>query len=86
LLDVFSRFPIAAKLFFKEPTAREMTDIIRTATRKRGKPNHFVSDQGPQFTSANFNKTLKRMNIKQRFGAIGQYGSISIIAPRLESF
>ena len=28
LLDVFSRFPLAARVFFKEPTACEMAEII----------------------------------------------------------
>jgi transposase InsO family protein len=79
LLDVFSRFPVVAKLFFKEPTAREITDILRAAAKKHRRPKHFVSDKGSQFTSQHFSTTLKRLGIKQRFGAIGKYGSISII-------
>jgi len=79
LLDVFSRFPIAAKLFFKEPTAKEMSDIVRLAAKKRGRPKHFVSDKGSQFTSSHFRSTLKRLRIKQRYGAIGKTGSIAII-------
>jgi transposase InsO family protein len=79
LLDVFSRFPVAAKLFFKEPAAREIADFLRAATNRHGLPKHFVSDKGSQFTSQHFCATLKRLAIKQRFGAIGEYGSISII-------
>lgn len=74
-----SRFPLAAKLFFKKPTAPEMSAIIKTAAKKHGRPKHYISDQGSQFTSDLFRATLKRLGIKQRFGAIGKYGSISII-------
>jgi len=61
------------------PYTKEMSDLIRSAANKRGRPNHFVSDKGPQFTSDHFRATLKRLGIKQRFGAICKYGSISII-------
>ena len=79
LLDVFSRFPVAAKLFFKEPTAREVAEMIRTAVKKHGGPKYYVSDHGSQFTSDHFRAALKRLGISQRFGAIGKYGSIAII-------
>lgn len=79
LLDVFSRFPVGAKLFFKEPTAKEVSEIIRTAVKQHGGPKHYVSDHGSQFTSDHFRATLKRLEISQRFGAIGKYGSIAII-------
>ena len=47
--------------------------------REHGRPRHFVSDQGSQFTSHLFRDTLDVLTIRQRFGAIGQYGSIAII-------
>ncbi len=47
--------------------------------RKHGRPRHFVSDQGAQFTAADFRDTLSVLSIRQRFGAIGQHGSIAII-------
>jgi hypothetical protein len=43
LLDVFSRFPLAARVFFKEPTACEMAEIIEAASRKHGVPRQMVT-------------------------------------------
>ena len=79
LLDVFSRFPVAARVFFKEPTACEMAEIVEAASRKQGVPRHFISDQGSQFTSLFVREVLAHLGIKQRFGAIGKTGSIAII-------
>ena len=79
LLDVFSRFPLAARLFFKEPTACEMAEIIEVASKKHGLPRHFISDHGSQFRSLLFREILTSLGIKQRFGAIGNTGSIAII-------
>ncbi len=47
--------------------------------RLHGRPRHFVSDQGSQFAAAVFRETLDALGIRQRFGAIGQHGSIAII-------
>jgi len=43
------------------------------------RPRRFVSDQGSQFTATVFRETLDALSIGQRFGAIGQYGSIATI-------
>jgi transposase InsO family protein len=79
VLDVFSRMPLVAKLFWKEPSARDLTRLLRTAVHRFGPPQHFVSDKGPQFTAKRFRKTLLQLGIRQRFGAIGTRGSIAII-------
>jgi transposase InsO family protein len=79
VIDLFSRFPLAFGVFRKEPTCDEMLGVFDAAFRKYGRPRHFVSDQGAQFTAATFKSTLAALGIQQRFGAIGQYGSIAII-------
>jgi putative transposase len=79
VLDVFSRMPLATRVFPKEPTAEEMIELVRSAIDKHGRPRHFVSDQGPQFTSGELKGFLKSIGIRQRFGAIGKYGSIAIV-------
>ncbi len=79
VLDVFSRMPLAAKLFWKEPSAHQMCRLIQRAALRFGPPRHFVSDKGSQFTAKRFRKTLRRFRIQHRFGAIGQCGSIAII-------
>jgi len=79
VLDVFSRMPLAAKVFWKEPSARQMGRLIQLAALRFGPPRHFVSDKGRQFTAKRFRKTLRRLGTRQRFGAVGRYGSIAII-------
>ncbi len=79
VLDVFSRMPLVVRVFRKEPSARHMTRLLRTAVKRFGTPRNFVSDKGTQFTAKRFRKTLPRLGIRHRFGAIGQYGSIAII-------
>jgi transposase InsO family protein len=79
VLDVFSRMPLAAQFFTKEPTAQQMADLIKHAAAKHSPPKHFISDQGSQFTSQIFRNALANLGINQRFGAIGHTGSIAII-------
>jgi putative transposase len=79
VFDVFSRMPLGWKLFRAEPAASEITSLIEKAASRHGRPRHFVSDQGSQFTAVEFRQTLARLGIRQRFGAIGKTGSISLI-------
>ena len=79
VLDLFSRFPLAFGIFRREPTAGQVVGVLDRAIRRHGKPRHFVSDQGSQFTANVFRQRLRALSIGQRFGAIGQYGSIAVI-------
>ena len=73
VLDVFSRMPLAAKVFWKEPSARQMGRLIQRAALRFCSPRHFVSDKGKQFTAKRFRKTLRRLGTRQRFGAVGKW-------------
>jgi len=79
LLDVFSRFPVIARLFVSEPSAEDVAELFHSAVKTYGKPKHFVSDHGTQFTARAFRRALASQGVKQRFGAIGKTGSIAII-------
>ena len=79
VFDAFSRMPLAAGLFLSEPCAEAIASLVKTATSVHGRPRHFVSDQGSQFTSKAFRQTLVRLSVRQRFGAIGKTGSIALI-------
>lgn len=79
ILDVYSRFPLAFKVFSKEPTSNDIAALVEHAAGRFGKPRHFVTDRGAQFTGDVFVQKLRDLGIKQRFGAIGQAGSIAII-------
>jgi transposase InsO family protein/DNA-binding transcriptional regulator YiaG len=79
VFDVFSRAPLAARVFFQEPTGRDMARFLTRAAHRFGPPRHAVSDQGPQFKSGPFLSALARLGIRHRYGAIGRTGSISLI-------
>jgi putative transposase len=79
VIDVFSRMPLAAKVFLAEPGADALAGLVQQAIRLNGTPRHFVSDQGAQFTAEAFRSALKALGIRQRFGAIGKTGSIAIV-------
>ena len=50
VLDVFSRFPLAYRLFPKEPTGVEVAALVTEAAERFGSPKHFVTDRGTQFS------------------------------------
>jgi len=79
VLDVFSRMPLAGKVFTREPSAHDMVALVEYAAAKHGAPKHFVTDQGSQFTSDVFRAALISLGVMQRFGAVGATGSIAII-------
>jgi transposase InsO family protein len=71
--------PLAARVFFAEPSGRDVARLLAAAARRFGPPRHSVSDDGAQFTSRAFRRTLARLGIRHRYGAIGRTGSIAII-------
>ena len=79
VLDAFSRLPLATALSYFEPTAGAMLALVDRAIRVHGRPRHFVSDQGSQFTAEAFRAALRALGIRQRFGALYQHGSIALI-------
>ena len=79
VLDVFSRFPLAFQVYVQEPTAAAIKALFARAVASHGPIGHLVTDQGPQLTAAEFRRAVEEQGTRQRFGAIGQYGSIAII-------
>src|SRR5450830_1563123 len=79
VFDVFSRMPLSAKVFSKEPSSVEIARLVSGTAKRHGRPSHFVSDQGGCFTGHVFRRKLRRLGVKQRFGAIGKKGSIALI-------
>jgi len=53
--------------------------FARAMLRAKAKPKHVITDQGSQFTAAEFHRLLRRRGIRHRFGAVGKKGSIAII-------
>ena len=56
-----------------------MAALLRRAVREFGRPRYLVTDQGGQFTGHDFTRTVARLRIRQRFGAVHKHGSIAII-------
>ncbi len=79
VFDVFSRLPLAFRVFTAEPSAEDIAELFAHAASRHGPPKHFVSDQGPQFTASAFRERLKTLSVRHRFGAIGKTGSIALI-------
>jgi transposase InsO family protein len=79
VLDVFSRMPLAAQTFVSEPSAEQITMLFDRTSQRLGRPKHFVSDQGPQFTADLFKDVLDALRVQKRFGAVGRKGSIALI-------
>jgi putative transposase len=79
ILDAFSRFPLAYRLFLSNPSARSIAALLRRAVAAHGLPRHFVSDRGTQFTANHFRRALRRLGIQQRFSAVGATGAIALV-------
>ena len=79
VFDVFSRSPLAARVFLSEPSADDIGRLFSIAVRRFGAPRHSVSDRGAQFTAEAFRTNLARHGVRHRYGAIGRTGSIALI-------
>jgi transposase InsO family protein len=79
VFDAFSRMPLSARVFLKEPSSVEISRFVSRTARRHGRPEHFVSDQGSCFIGRVFRRALKRLGVRQRYGAIGKKGSIALI-------
>ena len=79
VFDAFSRMPLSASVFTKEPSAEEIASFVSGTAKHHGRPAHFISDQARCFTGRVFRRALERLGVRQRFGAIEKKGSIALI-------
>jgi transposase InsO family protein/DNA-binding transcriptional regulator YiaG len=79
VFDAFSRMPLSVRVFSKEASAREIARFVSRATKRHGRPAHFISDHARCFTGQIFRRKLRKLGVKQRFGAVGKKGSIALI-------
>ena len=79
VFDAFSRMPLSASVFSKEASAVEIARLVSGTAKQRGRPAHFVSDRARCFKGHIFRRKLWKLGVKQRFGAIGEKGSIALI-------
>jgi transposase InsO family protein len=79
VFDAFSRMALSVTVFCKEASALEISQFVSRTARRHGWPAHFVSDRARCFRGQVFRSKLRRVPVKQRFGAIGKKGSIALI-------
>jgi putative transposase len=80
IVDHFSRRIMGFAVFTQNPTSVAVRQMLGRAIRQAGTaPDHFITDQGTQFTDEGFRNWCRHRGIRQRFGAVQKYGSISVI-------
>ena len=80
VVDHFSRRIMDFAVFTQNPTSLAVRQMLGRAIREAGQvPDHLITDQGTQFTDKGFRRWCRRRGIRQRFGAVGKYGSISVV-------
>jgi transposase InsO family protein len=79
-IDHFSRRVMGIAVFEKQPSSMEIRAFLGRAARAAGTaPKYLISDHGKQFTDEGFARWCERHGIRQRFGAVGKYGSIAVV-------
>jgi Integrase core domain len=73
------RLPLSARVFSKEASATEIARLVSVTAKHHGRPRHFGSDRARCFKGQVFRRTLRRLGVKPRFGAVGKKGSIALI-------
>ena len=76
-IDHFSR-KVVASCHLEGPNAGWVVEALEEAFLCHGAPKHIITDQEGVFISDVFAELLRRWNVKQRFGAVGQHGSIAV--------
>jgi transposase InsO family protein len=73
-------------VFEQQPSSVEARAFLGRAIRSAGAaPRHLITDHGSQFIDEAFGRWCARRRIRQRFGAVGKYGSIAVVERFLRS-
>jgi transposase InsO family protein len=81
VLDHHSRRALGFALFRSAPTSVDLRALLGRTIHAAGRaPRHLIGDKGRQFfPSKGYRRWCKRHDIRPRFGAVGQHGSIAVI-------
>ena len=67
-------------VFESQPESAAVRRFLgRTIRQANETPRYIVTDQGGQFTAEGSKRWCDRRGIRQRFGAVGKYGSIAVV-------
>jgi transposase InsO family protein len=85
-VDHYSRRMMGFAVFHQQPTSLAVRTFLGRAIRQAGTvPRHLITDQGKQLRDESFGRWCRRRGIRQRFGAVGKYGSIAVIERLIRS-
>ena len=81
VVDHYSRRVMGITIFKAEPSAVAVRAFLgRTIAASGAKPRHLICDKGSQFWPCkDFKDWCDRKDIKPRFGAVGEHGSIAVV-------
>lgn len=80
VLDHFSRRVQGFEVFDRRPDSQSITSLLdRVILEVGAKPKYLISDQEAQFVSDEMHEWCHPKGITQRFGAIGEHGSIAVL-------
>jgi len=79
-IDHCSRRVMGCAVYRGQPSSRTVREFLERLFAEVGhQPRDLVSDQGRQLVAKDFRRWCHRRGIRQRFGAIGQYGSLAVV-------
>ena len=81
VIDHFSRRSMGCAVFKCRPSSEEVTAALdRIMSKEQVQPKHLIIDHGSEFKCEHFeNEWCTARNIRPRFGAVGQHGSIAVV-------
>jgi putative transposase len=81
VLDHYSRRILGFAIFLGPPTSAATCALLGRVIRSTGTaPRHLISDKGTQFwPTQNYPGWCRRRDIRPRFGALGEHGSIAVL-------
>jgi transposase InsO family protein len=86
-VDHCSRRLMGLGVFRRQPSASAVREFLARRFREEGcQPSHLVTDHGRQFIARAFKRWCRGRGIRQRFGAIGKYGSLAVIERAIRTF
>ena len=80
VIDHFSRRAMGFAVFTKDPDSRGVRCFLgRVIQQAQTKPKYLICDKGKQFWCQGFKDWCRGKEIRPRFGAVGQHGSIAVV-------
>ena len=79
-LDHYSRRVMGVTIFKTPPNSEAVRAFLgRSIHTAQATPKYVICDKGPQFWYSGFKAWCRKRNIRPRYGAIGQHGSLAVI-------